>query len=346
MPAKGATVTPTGTRGADIGTSEAALVARIAAAIARRPGTTLGIGDDAAVLEGDPPLLVTQDLLVEDVHFTRATTSWRELGHKALAVSLSDVAAMGGRPVAAVVGLALPRAARPSAADVDALYAGMEALAGRTRTTIAGGDVADAPGTAVVLSVTVIGRMEPGVAPVRRDGARIGDALAVTGPLGGAAAGLLALRDPVLAAAATPEEREALRRAHVLPEPCLAQGRALARVGVHAMMDVSDGLALDARRLALASRARVEIDLDAVPPAPGLARVAAGAGLDADVLAATGGEDYELLVAADAEGLARAADAGVPLHVVGRVRDGEPGLRVVRGGREVALRSLGWEHGT
>ncbi|MEW6583446.1 MAG: thiamine-phosphate kinase [Actinomycetota bacterium] len=336
----------TGTTGPTTATNETALIARIAASVARRPGVALGIGDDAAVLDGDPPLVVTQDLLVEGVHFTRATTTWRDLGHKALAVNLSDVAAMGAVPVAAFVGLALPRTQRPDAADVDALYAGMEALAAQCGASIAGGDVTDAPGSAVMLAVTAVGRMEPGVAPVRRDGARPGDLVCVTGALGAAAAGLALLRDPVLAAALPPAERDALHAAHRRPRPRLAEGRALAVLGAHAMLDVSDGLAIDAGRMAAASRADVEVDLAMVPLAAGVARVAAGVGLDPEELAATGGEDYELLVAVDAAGHDAATRAGVPLHPVGRVLAGDGALRVVRGGDPVRLPRLGWEHGT
>lgn len=333
----------TGTTGPAAGITEAALIARVAAAVALRPGVATGIGDDAAVLDGDPPTVATVDLLVEDVHFRRATTTWRDLGHKALAVNLSDLAAMGARPVAALVGLALPRRARPTAADIDELYAGMEALAARSSATVAGGDVTDAPGTAVVISVTAIGRMDAGVAPALRTGARPGDMLAVTGPLGAAAAGLLALTDPLVALASPDDERDGLLDAHRRPEPRLDAGRALARAGVHAMMDISDGLAIDARRMAVASGVRIEICLDALPVAAGVARVAAGAGVEADVLAATGGEDYELLVAVDEDTARR---AGVPLHRVGRVTEGAPGLVLLRDGHEVTLPRLGWEHGT
>src|SRR5215210_1652583 len=143
--------------------SELALIERIAARAPRRPGTELGIGDDAALLSVGGTAVVTQDLLVEGVHFRRATTSARDLGHKALAVNLSDLAAMAAEPIAAVVGLCLA----PGIGDdeVDELYEGMEALAARHGVTVAGGDVSAGP--ALVLAVTAVGRAAAGVAPTR-----------------------------------------------------------------------------------------------------------------------------------------------------------------------------------
>jgi thiamine-monophosphate kinase len=325
-------------------TSEIALLDRIAARVATRAGVAVGIGDDAAVLEGDGSWLVTQDLLVEGVHFRRETTSWRDLGHKALAVNLSDVAAMGGVPVAAVVGLALPWRTRPVPdRALEDLYDGMEALAGRHGVTIAGGDVSE--GAVLVLAVTAIGRMEPGRAPVLRSGARPGDVLCVTGALGAAAAGLLTLEDPIVATGLAPEEAEALVLAQRRPEPRVAAGRVLAGVA-HAMLDCSDGLALDALRLARASGVAVELDLERVPLAPGVARVAEAAGREPDLLAATGGEDYELIAAlAPGRVEAVAAALDVPLTPVGRVTAGEPAIRLLRRGRSVAAPRLGWEHG-
>lgn len=302
----------------------------------------VGIGDDAAVLAGDPPIVVTTDLLVEGVHFRRATTSMRDLGHRALAVNLSDVAAMGARPVAAFVGLGLPRRERPSGGDVDALYDGMEALAARAGASVAGGDVVDAP--VLVLAVTAIGRMDVGVAPVLRSGARPGDLVCVTGILGASAAGLLVLEDPLLATGVA--EAEALRAAHRLPQPRLAAGPTLAAGGASAMLDCSDGLALDALRMARASGVAIEIDLDLLPIAPGVSLVAAAAGREPDVLAATGGEDFELIVALAPGRLdALRAALDVPLTPVGRILAGEPSLTALRAGLPVHLSRPGWEHG-
>jgi thiamine-monophosphate kinase len=319
------------------GLSENALVERIAARTRRRAGVRVGIGDDAAVLDDDPPTVLTQDLLVEDVHFRLRgePDELRDLGHRALAVNLSDLAAMGAAPVCALVGLGLP-GGRTGDLDLDALYDGMEALAEATGCTLAGGDTTRAP--ALTLAVTAVGRMPEGVAPCRRSGARPGDVLAVTGPLGASAAGLLISEDPVLGTGVP--EAGALRAAHRRPEPRLAEGERLARAPAHALMDLSDGLGLDGLRMARASGVSATVELERVPLAAGVGRVAAAAGREADVLAATGGEDYELLAALPEE-LARE----LGLHVVGSLAAGPPGLRLTRGGREVPVASLGWEHG-
>ncbi|MDX6556854.1 MAG: thiamine-monophosphate kinase [Miltoncostaeaceae bacterium] len=318
---------------------ESAVIELIAARVRVRPGVALGIGDDAAALDDDPATIVTIDLLVDGVHFRRATTDGRDLGHKALAVNLSDLAAMGARPVAAVVGLGLP--ADLEAEELEAIYAGMEELAERHGLTVAGGDVTSAP--ALTIAVTALGRMPEGTAPARRSGGRPGDLLCVTGALGAGAAGLLVLDDPEIARD-LPEAGD-LAAAHRRPEPRLAAGAALAAGGVHALMDLSDGLALDAGRLARASGVAAVIDLDALPLAPGVAEVARRAGQEPDVLAATGGDDYELLAAIAPEDLDRLRDAaGLPLTPVGRLEAGV-GLRAERAGVRVPLARLGWEHG-
>jgi thiamine-monophosphate kinase len=322
--------------------SELALIERIAARARRRPGTVLGIGDDAALLSVGGTAVVTQDLLVEGVHFRRSTTSMRDLGHKALAVNLSDLAAMAAEPVAALVGLCLTPGVGD--AEVDDLYEGVEALAARHGVTVAGGDVSAGP--ALVLAVTAVGRAGDGVAPVRRAGARAGDLLCATGALGAAAAGLLLLERPALASRVPEPTAERLRAAHLRPQPRLEAGRALARAGARAMMDVSDGLALDALRMARASGLRALVELDALPLAEGVAEVAAAVGRDPRVLAATGGEDYELLAALPPGDLdaARAA-LDCPLTPVGRLEAGTPELRAVdRAGDAVDLGPAGWEH--
>jgi thiamine-monophosphate kinase len=333
MPAKG---------GAEA-VSELALIERIGARARRRPGTELGIGDDAALLSVGGTAVVTQDLLVEGVHFRRATTSPRDLGHKALAVNLSDIAAMGAEPVAAFVGLCLPPGGL-SDDEADELYSGMEALAERHGVTVAGGDVTGGP--ALVLAVAAVGRAGDGAAPVRRSGGRPGDLLCVTGALGASAAGLLLLERPELAGAVPTPVAERLRAAHLRPEPRVGAGLALARAGARAMLDLSDGLGLDGGRLARASGARAVIELDALPLAEGVAEIAAAAGRDARLLAVSGGEDYELLAALP-PAAAEPARRAVPgrLTPVGRLEEGAPGLVAVeRGGAAVDLAAGGWEH--
>jgi thiamine-monophosphate kinase len=285
---------------------EFALIDRLRASVrGHHPDVETGIGDDAAVLAGG--WCLTTDLLVEDVHFRPAATSLEDLGWKALAVNLSDLAAMGASPVAALSALALP--ARDAEATATALTAGLDACAQAYGLELAGGDVTTSP--VLVIAVTAAGRAEH---PIRRDGGRVGDALAVTGALGGARAALALLaldpaRDDALA--------ERLRR----PRPRLDEGYALTGIA-HAMLDLSDGLAGDAERLAAASGLAAHVDLDAVPVEPGVESVAEAAGRAPGWYAAAGGEDYELLVAAPAAAL---AGSGVPLTVIGELTDGPAG---------------------
>jgi thiamine-monophosphate kinase len=253
-----------------------------------RRGLIVGVEHDAALLGTD--LVVTQDALVEGVHFRLDWIGWRELGFRAAAVNLSDLAASGAAPEALLVTLALPRATETAA--VVELYEGI-AEAG---VPVVGGDTTAAE--AVLISVTALGRSErvPG-----RAGALPGDVLVVTGPLGGAGAAFRA-------------------GSYVRPPLRLTEGQALAQ-HAHALLDVSDGLAVDAGHIARRSGVRVEIELDAVPLAPG-----------ATVADLGFGEDFELLAAV--------SDAG-GLPVIGRVRLGE-GVGLFRAGEPYEL--SGWEH--
>ena len=314
--------------------SESALIRCITALAAVRPGVRLGIGDDAAVLDGEPAVVLAHDMLVEDVHFRLCTAGPRDIGWKSLAVNLSDLAAMGAAPVAALVGLGLPAGAGPEM--VTAIYTGMEALAAEWGCTIAGGDTTAA--AELVIGVTAVGRMAPGVAPVLRSGARPGDLLCVTGPVGASGAGLRVLEDPAIPLAAT--LRDAVTAAHLRPVPRVREGAALAAAGAHAMLDCSDGLAIDASRLAIASGVRVVLELDRVPLGAGVGEVAVAIGMAPDEMAATGGEDYELIVAVP-PGVRIPGCALIP---VGRVEAGVPGLAVERRGVPVTLERLGWDH--
>ncbi len=321
--------------------SELALIERIAEGTTIRPGTALGIGDDAALLELGGLTVASHDMLVEDVHFRLSTTTPGDLGAKALAVNVSDIAAMGAVPVAALVGLGVPPGM--SEDDVAALSAGIEAVAAAHGMTVAGGDVTESP--VLVVGITALGRPDEGVAPVRRDTGRAGDVLCVTGPLGAAAAGLVLLEHPgVLPHLA---EREALIAAQRRPRPRVEAGRILARSGARAMMDLSDGLAMDASRLARACGLRALIDLASVPVAAGVAAVAGLEGADPAVAAATGGEDYELLAAVPRERVTDLALAlGGELWPVGVLAEGVPGVELIdEDGVEVVPERLGWEHG-
>ena len=307
--------------------SEDALLARLVAKLAaRHPAVELGIGDDAAVLSGG--WCTSLDLLIEDVHFRLRTTSALDLGWKAIAVNLSDLAAMGAEPVCALVGLGLPSDLRPE--TLDELFAGFDACAAAYGAQVVGGDMSRAP--VLTLSVTVLGRAEH---PARRDGARPGDVVCVTGPLGGSRAGLALLEGLDVSL----PERSVLVERHVRPVPLVAEGRILARVS-HAMMDLSDGLATDARRLANASGVAVRIDLDRVPVQAGAERVAEAVGRPPGWFAAAGGEDYELVCALPREAF---ETSEVELYEVGAIEDGPAGeIRFTGAGAEDPPR--GFDH--
>lgn len=288
-----------------------------------------GIGDDCAVLPlGDGDALVfTADLLVEGVHFLRHATSARDLGAKALAVNLSDVAAMGARPVATLLSIALPSDATGDWAK--AFMEGYRELSERYGAALVGGDTT-ASKNGITINVTAIGRVAAGRIK-RRSAARPGDRIFVAGRLGASGAGLRDLLDGRLE---TP-----LADAHRRPEPQVAEGIWLGEhPEVHAMMDLSDGLASDIGHILDQSGVGAEIDLETIP-------VAAGADLRT---AACGGEDYKLLLTADAKAadtLAAAFEArfGAPLYPVGRIV-ARPGLTWLHGGMVQELDWHGFEH--
>ena len=226
---------------------------------------------------------------------------------------------MGAEPGEAYVQLGIPD--ERGDPELLGLADGLAALAGRLGVAIAGGDVTRAP--ALLLAVTVVGHAESADRLVRRSGARPGDLLAVTGELGGAAAGLALLERPELAEGLDEALAAALRARQLEPEPRLAAGWALAEAGATAMIDISDGLGADAGHLAAAGGVGLKIDLSQLPVQAGVAELARSAGLDPLDLAAAGGEDYELLAALAPDDLDRARElVGSDLSVIGTVADG------------------------
>ena len=326
----------------------------------------LGIGDDCAVLPQREGLdtLVTTDLLIEDRHFLLRDISAWQLGWKAAAVNISDIAAMGGRPEASFLSIALPPRLSEVADWVDRFISGFKALSDRFGVPLLGGDTSASPDK-LFINVTVLGSCPHGSA-ILRSGARVGDLICVTGPLGDAAAGLkLILERSAAVASGAPASchfersqeipsspEETLIRRHYEPLPRVAEGIALrACHGVHSMMDISDGIASDLRHILKASGSTLGavIDLKSLPLSEELRRVCASRGWDPYELAVSGGEDYELLftiapealddarkalaalqASVEAAGRAEAAEAsgtsGARLTVIGRI-SAEPGIR-------------------
>ncbi len=286
--------------------------------------------------------MTSVDAMIEGVHF-RLREGWTtpsEVGRRALAGALSDIAAMGAEPGEAYLALGLPSAFGEDRALELVRAAG--ALALSTGTVIAGGDVVGSP--VLMVSVTAVGWADSPDELVGRDGALRGDLVGVTGALGASGAAF-AVREGV--ARRTPAAERALARCAQLT-PRLREGRALARAGVHAMVDLSDGLATDAGHIGRASGLRVELDLARLPLAEGVAEVAREIGIPAYELAAAGGEDYELCFCASPEqqdtieAALRAAD-GASVTWIGEVSDGPAGVHLTdEQGRSVDL--AGWEH--
>jgi thiamine-monophosphate kinase len=300
------------------------------------------MGDDAAIVRARPLCVTSVDAMVDGVHF-HLRAGWAtpaEVGHRALAGALSDLAAMGADPGEAYLVLGIPAGFDEQHACE--LVRGAHALAADTGTAIAGGDVVGAP--ALTVSFTVVGWADTEEDLLGRDGAHVGDLLGVTGRLGGAAAGLAVLEGR---AAPASHVETALERART-PTPRLREGRAIAQARAHALIDLSDGLAADAARIARASRVRLRVDLTALPLEQGVSEICAELDVPPWQLAATGGEDYELCFCAPVERRAQIEDAvrevsEVGVTWIGQAIEGPPGLSLLDdNGADVRLE--GFEH--
>jgi thiamine-monophosphate kinase len=315
----------------------------------RASGVVVGIGDDCAVLALPPGsrLLATTDLLLEGIHFRRSYARPEDIGWKAVAVNLSDIAAMGGEPRFALVALACPP--ETEVVEVDAFYEGVQGAAAPHGVVVVGGDTSSSPDGWIV-NVTLLG--ETAGAPRLRSGARPGDLIAVTGTLGEAAAGLLVLQ-PMPGDRAGVIERtvsDRVRQVHLRPAARVAEGRWLGRwAAVHAMIDLSDGLATDLGHIARESGVGARVFVDRLPVAEAVKRVASALGSDPVRLAVSGGEDYELLLTGEPQAMKDVAAGlhaatGTPLTVIGEVVDAPVGVEFVDARGEVLSMEEGFEH--
>ena len=308
-------------------------------------GLVASIGDDAAILDAPPgrQIVVTTDMLIENVHFRRDWSDPYSIGWKAAAVNLSDVAAMGADPTFAFVSLALPP--DETVEGLDRLMDGFSDCLTRYGARLAGGDTNAAP-TDLTVSVTLLGSVPSGQA-LTRAGARVGDVLLVTGALGHSAAGLALLVAHGQPGAA--QRSEALVSAHRRPQPRVPAGLAAAQTRkIHACMDVSDGLFGDVPKLCAASGVGARLETALLPVSDELRRVCESLRTDPLRMALQGGEDYELLLAvapADVDAVRAAVEAtGVSLTAIGEII--KTGLRVIapNGRDDFTPPSGGWDH--
>ncbi len=312
-----------------------------------RPGSVVrGIGDDAAAFRPAPGrlALVTTDLLVEGIHFLREEGHFQELGWKALAVNLSDIAAMGGEAREAFVALAVPEAISLEA--LEALYRGIGDLASRWQVNVLGGDTTAAPRD-LVICITVYGEV-PEAELLTRAGARPGDLLVVTGPLGESRAGLEILLGR---ARAEGPDAAALVSAHRRPVPHLAEGRFLAAAAgaVHAAIDVSDGLGADLGHILEESAVGARLHADRLPVSEALRRFCRGRGEEPAAYAFAGGEDYVLLAAVDPGAISELREGfrerfGRELAVIGEIAAAGVREWIDETGSARELGAPGWDH--
>lgn len=340
-PTAGAMLTSMGEDARDLG--ESGLIERLVARLGPPgEGVAVGPGDDAAAVRLGPTTLATADLLLEGVHFDLAFSSAGDVGWKAMAVNVSDIAAMGGIPRYALVSLGAP--ASTPVAMLEALYDGLGECARAFGMSVVGGDTVGSD--RLIVSVAVLGEAGP-AGVVSRAGARAGDVVCVTGSVGGAAAGLWLLRaaNEDARAESLLERFPGLAVAHRRPSPRVREGLAAAAAGATAMIDVSDGLAADVAHICDASGLGIELRAASVPLSEGVGEVSVWAGDDVNRLALGGGDDYELAIAIPAAQVSSLAEALAPTTVtpVGEL-SGKERVVIDADGTRRPLAALGWDH--
>ena len=305
----------------------------------KAPDGVMGIGDDCAVLptypisEGPGELLVSTDLLMEGVHFLRKESSPEDIGWKAAAVNLSDIAAMGGRPVATFLSIALPKDAQGEWAE--RFIKGYAEISSLYDVPLLGGDTTSSLKD-LAINVCILGRC-PGGKALMRNGARVGDMIYVTGPLGDSAGGLQAILDDI----EPTEQVKKLISRHKRPIPRVKEGLELRESDmVSAMMDISDGIASDLRHILKASGVGALVELDKLPLSEELRVVCKEQNWDMYKLATGGGEDFELLFTAAPE---LESHLDFPIYPIGRIVAGN-GLHWLLNGKQTDFESSGYKH--
>jgi thiamine-monophosphate kinase len=297
-----------------------------------------GIGDDAAIWSCDNAVqIATTDTLIEDIHFDFNFTGWEEIGYKAIAVNLSDIAAMGGTPLYMLVSLAIP-----GYTDVECIlnaYHGMFQIANRFGVIIIGGNIAASD--KVTINVTALGSLNSETALLRST-AKPGDHIAITGYTGISAAGLWMMKERQCFG---PETERAFRKAHLQPFPRIDEGKILRELGVKTAIDISDGLLADLSHICDASQVKATVKKDLVPVHPLLKSCFSEDKYTQFIL--TGGEDYELLFTAPGSIIELVKEKiSCPVTTIGEITGGAPGqVDVVDNANETnGLKSMGWDH--
>ena len=312
------------------------------------PEDEVGVGDDAAVLRFDADhIVLTADAMVDGVHFLSETMTWHDIGWKCIVSNQSDIAAMGAQPEHAVLTLAIPATTRVG--DLDEILSGVIGALDRYGGRLVGGDTVSSD--RIIISVSMTGRLTSAEKPLKRDTAQPGDLVAVTGPLGGSAGGLMAITEASKGTyPASRDDASKLMSLHFRPSPRVDLAGELVNAGAKCAMDVSDGLLLDLERICVASGVDAVVEAAQVPVEPALRRAYSEIATE---LALTGGEDYELVYVTDAETIANvnaaqpgdeAPDFGIVGEIVPR-RGTDANVTVLdETGREIEFDAKGWDH--